>query len=108
MTLAPELVSRTEVGYESVAQLLITTGDIPERFGSEASFAALCGVSPIPASSGKITRHRLNRGGVRAANSALHIITIGRLRLNETTQAYRTANSGGTFQVGSPSMPKAL
>ena len=86
--LAPELVSRTAVGYESAAQLLITAGDNPDRLGSEASFAALCGVSPIPASSGKTQRHRLNRGGDRAANSALHIIAIGRLRLDTTTQAY--------------------
>lgn len=86
--LAPELVSRTGVGYESAAQLLITAGDNPDRLVSEASFAALCGVSPIPASSGKTQRHRLNRGGDRAANSALHIIAIGRLRLDVTTQAY--------------------
>lgn len=45
-------------------------------------------VSPVPASSGKTTRHRLNRGGDRAANSALHIIAVGRLRLDEATQAY--------------------
>lgn len=86
--LAPDLVSRTAVGYESAAQLLITAGDNPDRLVSEASFAALCGVSPIPASSGKTQRHRLNRGGDRAANSALHIIAIGRLRLDTTTQAY--------------------
>ncbi len=55
---------------------------------SEASFAALCGVSPVPASSGKTTRHRLNRGGDRAANSALHIIAIGRLRTDPRTKAY--------------------
>src|SRR6266851_3894086 len=51
-------------------------------------FAALCGVSPVPASSGKVTRHRLNRGGDRAANSALHIIAIGRLRTDPHTKAY--------------------
>ncbi len=55
---------------------------------SEARFAALCGVSPVPASSGKTVRHRLNRGGDRAANSAIHIIAIGRLRLDPRTQAY--------------------
>jgi len=68
--------------------LLLTAGDNPERLRSEASFAALCGVSPVPASSGKTIRHRLNRGGDRAANSALHIIAIGRLRLDPTTQEY--------------------
>lgn len=86
--LAPDLVARHAIGHGSAAQLLLTVGDNPERLGSEASFAALCGVSPIPASSGKTTRHRLNRGGDRAANSALHIIAIGRLRTAERTQAY--------------------
>lgn len=86
--LAPDLVARMAVGYQSAAQLLITAGDNPERLRSEASFAALCGVSPVPASSGKTQRHRLNRGGDRAANSALHIIAIGRLRVEPRTQAY--------------------
>ena len=86
--LAPSLLSRNSVGYESAAQLLLTAGDNPNRLGSEASFAALCGVSPIPASSGKVSRHRLNRGGDRAANSALHIIAIGCLRTDPRTQAY--------------------
>ena len=72
----------------SATQLLRTAGDNPERLRSEASFAALCGVSPVPASSGKTTGHRLNRGGDRAANSALHIIAIGRLRLDPNTQEY--------------------
>ena len=69
-------------------ELLITAGDNTERLKSEASFAALCGVSPIPASSGKTARHRLNRGGDRAANSALHIIAIGRLRTDARTKDY--------------------
>jgi len=86
--LAPELVARHAIGYETAAQLLLTAGDNPERLKSEASFAALCGASPVPASSGKVTRHRLNRGGDRAANSALHIIAIGRLRTDPRTQAY--------------------
>jgi transposase len=86
--LAPDLVARNSIGYESAAQLLLTAGDNPERLKSEASFAALCGASPVPASSGKVTRHRLNRGGDRAANSALHIIAIGRLRTDPRTQAY--------------------
>jgi transposase len=68
--------------------LLLTAGDNPERLQSEASFAALCGVSPVPASSGKTIRHRLNRGGDRAANSALHIVAIGRLRTDPATKAY--------------------
>lgn len=55
---------------------------------SEASFAALWGVSPVPASSGKTVRHRLNRGGDRSANTALHIIAIGRLRTNQRTKEF--------------------
>lgn len=86
--LAPELITGKAIGYESAAQLLITIGDNPERLKSEASFAALCGVNPIPASSGKVNRHRLNRGGDRAANSALHIIAIGRLRTDAKTKEY--------------------
>jgi len=86
--LAPELLQKTAIGFNSAAQLLVTAGDNPERLKSEASFAALCGVSPVPASSGKTVRHRLNRGGDRAANSAIHIIAIGRLRLDPRTQAY--------------------
>ena len=86
--LAPNLVAQNSIGHESAAQLLLTAGDNSERLHSEASFAALCGVSPVPASSGKTTRHRLNRGGDRAANSALHIIAIGRLRTDPRTKAY--------------------
>lgn len=86
--LAPDLIACSGVGFNSAAQLLLTAGDNPERLRSEASFAALCGVSPVPASSGKTTRHRLNRGGDRAANSALHIIAIGRLRLDPKTKEY--------------------
>jgi len=86
--LAPALVTRNSIGHEGAAQLLLTAGENIQRLQSEASFAALCGVSPVPASSGKVTRHRLNRGGDRAANSALHIIAIGRLRTDPRTKAY--------------------
>ena len=86
--LAPDLVARNSIGHTSAAQLLLTAGDNPERLRSEASFAALCGVSPVPASSGKTIRHRLSRGGDRAANSALHIIAIVRLRTDPKTKAY--------------------
>lgn len=86
--LAPELLAQTAIGLNSAAQLLLTAGDNPERLRSEASFAALCGVSAVPASSGKTVRHRVKRGGDRAANSAIHIIAIGRLRLDPRTQAY--------------------
>ena len=90
--LAPELIARNGVGLNSAAQLLLTAGDNPERLRSEASFAALCGASPVPASSGKTTRHRLNRRGDRATNSALHIIAIGRLRLRSSTSSPAATN----------------
>jgi transposase len=61
--LAPNLIARNSIGHIGAAQLLLTAGDNPERLRSEASFASLCGVSPVPASSGKTVRHRLNRGG---------------------------------------------
>src|SRR5580704_9918142 len=86
--LAPNLVARNSIGHIGAAQLLLTAGDNPERLRSEASFASLCGVSPVPASSGKAVRHRLNRGGDRAANSALHIIVIGRVRADNRTKDY--------------------
>src|ERR1700733_12799805 len=86
--LAPNLVARNSIGHIGAAQLLLTAGDNPERLRSEASFASLCGVSPVPASSGKTVRHRINRGGDRAANSALHIIAIGRLRTDQRTKDY--------------------
>jgi transposase len=86
--LAPDLVARCGIGRETAAQLLLTAGDNPGRLASEVSFAALCGVSPVPASSGKTIRHRLNRGGDRAANSALHVIAICRMRLDQRTRDY--------------------
>jgi transposase len=86
--LAPTLITRNSISHVGAAQLLLTAGGNPERMRSEASFAALCGVSPVPASSGKTVRHRLNRGGDRAANSALHIIAIGRLRTDQRTKEF--------------------
>ncbi len=85
---APQLLRRYGVGPDTAAALLLTAGDNPERLNSEASFAALCGVSPIEASSGKTQRRRLNRGGDRQANSALYTITLARLRWDKRTQDY--------------------
>ena len=85
---APALVEAFGVGPDTAATLLVTAGSNPQRLRSEAAFAALCGVSPIPASSGKINRHRLNRGGDRQANAALHRIVIVRLKYHQRTQAY--------------------
>lgn len=86
---ATGLVTTFGVGYETAAQLLITVGDNPHRIADEAAFASLCGVAPIPASSGKTNRHRLNRGGNRQANRALHIIVMARLKYDQRTRDYR-------------------
>lgn len=86
---APDLLARTGVGVQVAAQLLITAGDNADRLGSEASFAHLAGVAPVPASSGKRRhRHRLNRGGDRAANNALYTVALSRMRYDERTRAY--------------------
>ena len=86
---APELLEPKGVGVEVAGQFLVTAGDNPERIHSEAAFAKLCGVAPQPASSGRTTgRHRLSRNGDRAANSALYIITIVRMRHHEPTRNY--------------------
>jgi transposase len=85
---APELVSLAGIGTENAATLLIVAGDNPQRLRSEASFASLCGVAPIEASSGKVVRHRLNRGGNREANRALYMICLARMRRDRRTQEY--------------------
>jgi transposase len=85
---APALVAVPGVGTDTAAALLIAAGDNPQRLRSEAAFAHLCGVAPIPASSGKTTRHRLHRGGNRDANRALWVIALGRLRWDARTRAY--------------------
>lgn len=85
---APRLVEQVGVGNEVAGQLLITAGDNPERLKSEAAFAALCGVSPLPASSGRTDRHRLNRGGDRAANTALYTVVMVRMRYDQRTRDY--------------------
>ena len=85
---APSLTALTGVGPEVAGQLLVTAGDNPDRLHSEAAFAHLCGVAPLPASSGRTDRHRLNRGGDRAANCALYRIVLCRLRYHPATQAY--------------------
>ena len=87
-TAAPALVDGFGIGPDTAATLLIAAGSNPDRLHSEAAFASLCGVNPILASSGKTNRHRLNRGGHRQANAALHRIVVVRLRHDERTQAY--------------------
>jgi transposase len=98
----PDLLSIHGVGVETAAQILITCGDNPDRLTSESAFAALCGVAPIPASSGKTTRHRLSRGGDRQANRALHMIALTRMAGCPRTRAYvdrRTADGKSTAEI---------
>jgi transposase len=85
---APRLRQRAESGAEIAGALLVAAGDNPERLPSEAAFSMLCGPSPIPASSGKTVRHRLNRGGNRQANTTLDRIVVVRLRWHQPTRAY--------------------
>jgi transposase len=85
---APTLVALPGIGVDTAGQLLVTAGDNPQRLRSEAAFAHLCGVSPIPASSGRTDRHRLNRGGDRRANNALWRIALVRMHCHPPTRAY--------------------
>ena len=87
-----KLLTRPGVGPDCAAALLITAGDNPERLGSEASYAALCGASPVQMSSGKTARLRL-RGGDRQANAALYRIALSRLRWDPQTRAYHAGAS---------------
>lgn len=90
---APTLLGVFGVGTEAAGQLLTTAGENPHRLHSEAALARLCGVAPIPASSGNHTRHRLHRGGDRHANSAIHMIIINRLRWHQPTKDYMERRS---------------
>ena len=87
---APGMTDRLGINVEVAGQLLTTVGDNPQRLRSESSFAHLCGVAPIPASTGKTRRHRLNRGGDRRANNAVYTVVLTRLRLDPRTRAYVT------------------
>ncbi len=99
---APGLVRLPGIGTNHAATLLVLAGDNPERLGSEASFASLCGVSPIEASSGKVVRHRLNRGGNRDANRSLHMICVVRMGSDRRTKTYvarRTAEGKSKWEI---------
>ena len=99
---APALVEAYGIGPDTAAALLVAAGSNPDRLHSEAAFASLCGVNPIPASSGKTNRHRLNRGGDRQANAALYRIVVVRLRHDLRTRAYlrrRTAEGMSKIEV---------
>jgi transposase len=84
----PKLLELNGVGPDVAGQLLVTAGANTDRLRSEAAFAMLCGASPLPASSGKTDRHRLNRGGDRQANAALYRVVLSRLRWDQRTRAY--------------------
>jgi transposase len=90
------------IGTDHAATLLTVAGDNPQRLRSEASFASLCGVSPVEASSGKVVRHRLNRGGNRDANRALYMICLARMRRDLRTKEYvarRTAEGKSKREI---------
>lgn len=86
--LNPGLLAAHGIGPDTAAALLITAGLNPHRLHSEAAFAALCGAAPVPASSGKTTRHRLSRGGDRSANNALYRIALVRMSNDPRTREY--------------------
>lgn len=84
----PELITAPGIATGTAAEMLILVGDNPERIRSEAAFAKMCGTCPLPASSGKTSRHRLNRGGNRQANAALHRVIVTRMRCHQPTIDY--------------------
>lgn len=100
--IAPTLCELSGVGPDTAGALLVAAGDNPERMRSEAAFAALCGTSPVQASSGKVVRHRLNQGGNREANSALWRVVLVRLGKDQRSQDYmarRTAEGMSKREV---------
>ena len=106
---APGLLALYGVGPDTAALLLIAAGDHPERLRSEAAWAHLCAAAPIPASSGKVTRHRLNPGGDRQANHALWRIVITRMSSHPPTRAYvERRTQGRPVQEGDHPLPQAL
>jgi transposase len=99
---APRMVAAHGMGAATAAEMLVLVGDDPERIRSEAAFAKLCGACPIPASSGKTGRHRLNRGGHRQANAALHRVVVVRTRTHRPTVDYvrrRTAEGKSKREI---------
>ncbi len=99
---APELLRAHGMATGTAAEMLLLVGDNPERIRSEAAFAKLCGTCPIPASSGKTNRHRLNRGGNRQANAALYRVVIVRMRRHQPTLDYvrrRTAEGKSKAEI---------
>ncbi|MEO8510721.1 MAG: transposase, partial [Chloroflexota bacterium] len=99
---APQLLARRGIGVHSAGQFLVTAGDNPDRLRSAAAFGMLTGTAPVPASSGKTVRHRLNRAGDRWANCALHMVVLSRMGHDERTRAYvrrRTTEGKTTKEI---------
>ncbi len=104
---APTMLEAHGMAAGTAAEMLLLVGDNPDRIRSEAAFAKLCGACPIPASSGRTNRHRLNRGGNRQANAALYRVVIVRMRSHQPTRDYvqrRTAEG----QEGDHPVPQTL
>ena len=99
--MAPGLTDRRGIGAVTAAQAIVSFSHVG-RCRNDAAFAALSGTSPLPASSGQTVRHRLNRGGDRALNSAIHTIAITRMRCCPVTKAYvarRTAEGKSSREI---------
>jgi transposase len=90
----PRTLGLLGIGVIHAAQMVVTAGQNINRLHSETAFAHLCGAAPIPASSGKTERHRLNPGGDRDANRTLYLIAVVRLRYCQRTRAYTTRRTG--------------
>jgi transposase len=107
--IGPHLLEECGVGTICAAQLIVSSGD-PARMRNEAAFAALAGTSPIEASSGRQRRHRLNRGGDRQLNCALHTIALSRIRHHDQTRAYhqRLLDRGKTKREAQRCVKRAL
>jgi transposase len=105
---APALLALPGVGPEVAGQVLTSAGDNPNRITSEAAIAHLCGVAPIPASSGRTRRHRLNRGGDPSANNALYIVVLGRMRHDARTRIRRETNPRRASQARNHPLSQAL
>jgi transposase len=107
-TVAPATSAVFGLGPDTVSALLVTIGDNPDRLRREAAFAHLCGVAPIPASSGKTNRHRLHRGGDRTGNSALHIATVVRLRYDSRGRVYAERRTGQGLSMPESSAARSV
>ena len=100
---APQLLEQFGIGVDTAAEILIVVGDNPERIRSEAAFAKLAGISPVPTGSGMTSgRHRINHGGHRQLNAAIYRTVIVRMRFHEPTIAYvarRTAEGKSKREI---------